>query len=476
MKFNSKRLIVVLSLILCVVMAFAACTTGDDTGKTNDTESVTLKPDNKEDNVAMLVKLINEAKLPAGTENELDAAQLTEIIKTLGEYVGEGNLNFEENGEKESAYIGIKNGVICMVDGESTQYMVLKNDKLLSVSKDEDDKWFAGVIADLNSILPGQGTEIPGMPEIDLSKVKLPEIKAEMITVDGNKYVISKDYIKSAVSSVITEFAKLTVPEGTSSIDAEAQINAMKSMIETYIDAFNPELYVNIESEVILGGGLSVNIEGANAEDVLGINKLQASIEVGVSGNNLESLKVKFVYRETADSKLYENSVDMKVMYAENNVSGLELKADINLGGLTMSTLTDDDDMPTGVIKADVSVKADVKLDLTKKTVGDELLSVNVSAEQSNFKAYSYNEDYELVLDENNTAEISKNKSSVKANAKAVAAENGFSFEFNCDTDMGGVKDNVKLSGTFVNGSAPNFKALPADAESAVNKAISENN
>lgn len=468
MKFNSKKLIAILSVILCAVMIFAACTTDEN----NEKESVTLKPDNQEDNVAMLVKLINEAKLPADAENVgVSSELLEEVMKQFKQQTCEGTVEVDVDGQKESAYAGLKDGILCLVSDETnTMYMTIK-DNMMVMAMSQEGQWFAQVLGDLNDIF-GSASGMPEMPEIDLSKIKLPEIKADMITVEGHKYVISKDYIKSALTNVISELAKLSLPEGMPSVEANAQINAIKGAIEAYIDAFNPEVYLNIESEVILGGGVSINIEGAEAEEVIGINKLSASIEFGMSGNNPESLKVDFSYRETSDGKLYENSIDAKIIYSEDKPCGMELKANINIGGVSVGSSMGEDGSYISTT-ADISATVDVKADATKSNVNDEMLKVNFSLNQSNFKAYTYNDDYELVLDDAFTAQIAKNKFSVNATANAVVTgEDKLTVNCTVNTDTNGEKSSVKVNGTFVEGSAPNFKALPAAASTAIDQAI----
>ena len=465
-------LFILISFVLCTTLLFSAC-----------------KTDNPENNRDAIVSMWNSElsgeSNGSGAENGavFDAAKWYEDVLSQ---IAECEITAELNGEQENLYLGIRDGVIySKADNSDASYAFITEDfKIVNVS--EYDGLLFSDVTDFSSVLG----MMSGEPESDgtstLPEIKLPEITKEMITItDDGKYVISNEYMTDVMTEVIMTLQGISGEETTdSSIAGESQKNAVKAMIETYMEALNMNFYLTAKSEKITGMGISMGAEGDDADELFGLEKLSASLTFDVDGDNnrVTGLDMVFEYQGKGAGKSYKSTLRIDTSYDDNGeFSKISVDADINIGGVTIDSSYSDsfDGEYTGTeIRGDLSAQADFVLDLGKMNEENgEVLNISLKTVIGNMKVYTVDM-YNETLDQELTSKLFDGTEyyfNISGKATAVD-ENSISVAANVNTNIGDEKIELKVAGNCTIGSADKFPTIPSDVIAEKDKALEEYN
>lgn len=262
-----KRLIPI-ALIVCMLFALVSC------------DFLFPEKNDPEKNMAHIVEALNSesaideifapqnaADSTVTPEEMLSPESLVEIIKGIAI---EGTVNTNLGGEAHSGYLGIKDGVIYVKEGENEQYIFIEDDlKIVTVDKIYGD-YYGAVNVELTQTLEtlkdylmstpsdDKDSNVEGKVEAEdniLANIELPEITAEDVTYDekNDRYVLSEEYVNEVIETVLDEILRESLP-GTSIVDR----NAQKAAMMEYVKELNVEFYFRAKFEKMLGFGASL--------------------------------------------------------------------------------------------------------------------------------------------------------------------------------------------------------------------------
>ena len=322
-----KKILVLISLILCLSMVFAACNAKDVEDDNNDA-GVEDRVDNVEANIAMLVKLLNtyenadqiytQVMDMTKQETTIDLSKVAEELKKV-EFQGSTHLAAFEDGEKLEEEvdfsIAIKDNNLHfegMADGDQIGLDAYLTDSLQFVlaawenyeGEIDIEEAFAIDINDImdtymemmeESMSQVTETEMP----IDLKEVVLGGIKAEDIEYKDGKYYLKKEAIYRSLMATVDSFIDAAADEGILPEGFDEQYDEIKGMVEKVVDAVELNIYFLIKYETIEGLGMNANVVIADLAEAMGedpadagdVEYIKAAFEVSING---ESASVEF--------------------------------------------------------------------------------------------------------------------------------------------------------------------------------------
>ena len=323
-----KKILVLISLILCLSMVFAACNAKDVEDDNNNDTGVEDRVDNVEANIAMLVKLLNtyenadqiytQVMDMTKQETTIDLSKVAEELKKV-EFQGSTHLAAFEDGEKledeVDLSIAIKDNNLHfegMADNDQIGLDAYLTDSLQFVFAAWEE--YEGEIdieeafaIDINDIMDtymemmeesmSQVTETE-MP-IDLKEVVLGGIKAEDIEYKDGKYLLKKEAIYRSLMATVDSFIDAAADEGILPEGFDEQYDEIKGMVEKVVDAVELNIYFLIKYETIEGLGMNANVVIADLAEAMGedpadagdVEYIKAAFEVSING---ESASVEF--------------------------------------------------------------------------------------------------------------------------------------------------------------------------------------
>ena len=322
-----KKILVLISLILCLSMIFTACNVKDVEDDNNDA-GVEDRVDNVEANIAMLVKLLNtyenadqiytQVMDMTKQETTIDLSKVAEELKKV-EFQGSTHLAAFEDGEKleeeVDLSIAIKDNNLHfegMADNDQIGLDAYLTDSLQFVFAAWEE--YEGEIdieeafaIDINDIMDtymemmeesmSQVTETE-MP-IDLKEVVLGGIKAEDIEYKDGKYYLKKEAIYRSLMATVDSFIDAAAEEEILPEGFDEQYDEIKGMVEKVVDAVELNIYFLIKYETIEGLGMNANVViadlaeamGEDPEDAGDVEYIKAAFEVSING---ETASVEF--------------------------------------------------------------------------------------------------------------------------------------------------------------------------------------
>ena len=323
-----KKILVLISLILCLSMVFAACNAKDVEDDNNNDTGVEDRVDNVEANIAMLVKLLNtyenadqiytQVMDMTKQETTIDLSKVAEELKKV-EFQGSTHLAAFEDGEKLEEEvdfsIAIKDNNLHfegMADGDQIGLDAYLTDSLQFVlaawenyeGEIDIEEAFAIDINDImdtymemmeESMSQVTETEMP----IDLKEVVLGGIKAEDIEYKDGKYYLKKEAIYRSLMATVDSFIDAAADEGILPEGFDEQYDEIKGMVEKVVDAVELNIYFLIKYETIEGLGMNANVVIADLAEAMGedpadagdVEYIKAAFEVSING---ESASVEF--------------------------------------------------------------------------------------------------------------------------------------------------------------------------------------
>ena len=268
-----KKLLVLISLILCFSMLFVAC------GKENNNGEENIQPeDNIEANIAKLVSELNKgdsfADLFDSAKTTVDYKELVAELKKVSAQ-GAIDLTATTDGEDVGTVTGsfaIKDNVLHAeanngeetvgIDGSISDAFKL----VFATWIDEEVELDIGEVAAFdieaiwNEMMEMADESMAEEMPIDLSELKLPEFKAENFKYEDGKYVLDKNFIYDSIVATAESFIDAAKEEGL--IDEEMgideQFEEIKEQAKAVVDAIEFKLYYLVKYEVIEGMGVSV--------------------------------------------------------------------------------------------------------------------------------------------------------------------------------------------------------------------------
>lgn len=465
-------LFILISFVLCTTLLLSAC-------KTDNPEK------NRDAIVSMWNSELSGESNGSGAENGVgfDAAKWYEDVLSQ---IAECEISAELNGDKESLYLGIKDGTVYSKAGNSDAGYAFITDDFKIVSVSEYDGQLYSDVTDLSPVFGMLAGGSESGDSDTLPEITLPEITKEMITItEDGKYVISNEYMTDLMTEVMMVLQGIGGEETTdSSIAVESQKNAVKAMIETYMEALNMNVYLTAESEKITGMGISVSAEGDDADELFGLEKLSASLTFDVDGENnlVTGLDFAFEYREKGADKSYNSALSIDTSYNDKGeFSKISVDADINMGGITIDSsehYSSDGEYTGTRVKGDLSAQFDFVYDSEKMNEENgEVLNISLKTVIGNMKAYTVDM-YNEILDQELTSKMFDGVEyyfNINGNATAVD-ENSISVAANVTTNIDGAKTEMKFSGECKFGSADKFPAIPSDVIAEKDRALKDYN
>lgn len=288
-----KKLLVFISLILCITMLFVSCA---DKDIVDDEEEYAQPVDNVEDNVNMLVEELNKAET---LQELIDNSQTTidgkELVAELNKLSASGKTTLTmytdgyKNGTVEGEFAIKKNNLYASatnVDGEQVGINAKINDAMNLAfavwNKDGDDieiaeseaidleEFFEACNVEIGNSLSINTNDIP----VDLSEIKLPEFTKDNIVYKDGKYFIDNNFLYDAIIvtvDAIIDSAKNNGEEFPE--DFDELYEAFLDQARDVVDIIDFELYYFIELKTIQGFGMSFDFDVEKVAEVLDVDK-----------------------------------------------------------------------------------------------------------------------------------------------------------------------------------------------------------
>lgn len=471
-----KKLLVLISLILCVSMLFAAC------GKKND-ENVQPE-ENVEANIDKIISELNKADslqdVFGTVKANVDYEQLVAELKKVSAK-GAIDLTATEDGEDVGTVTGsfaIKDNVLHAEanNGEETvgiDASISDAYKLVFAAWiDEEVELDIGEVMafDIAAIYEELMAQVEtGMEEempIDLSEIKLPEFTEEHIKYEDGKYILDKQFLYDSIVTTAEAIIDAAKDEGliTEDMDIDSQIADIKEKAQKVVDVVELDIYYVVKSEVIEGMGVSVNVKSADlakaleadAED-MGFDYIKASIEATMTGS-----KASLEYKELEDSHINKMSYDVKFLFDGEAICGVDMKYDIDMkttSNYESGSPADDEygywskNEHTSITKQSVALKFDLsKFDDANATVLDA--SIKVSSENSSINEHGSNHEATVKNESSSTndLEITMSVKTTEANKADVVMNGNSHYTYTSTDDYNEDEDSsstVGLHGTI---------------------------
>ncbi len=471
-----KKLLVLISLILCVSMLFAAC--AKDGGQEN------VQPEeNVEANIDKVITELNKGEtledILGTVKTTVDYEQLVAELKKVSAK-GAIDLTATEDGEDVGTVTGsfaIKDNVLHAEanNGEETvgiDASISDAYKLVMATwgyeDGEDLDVFEALAFDIAAIYDEMMAQVEeGMEEempIDLSEIKLPEFTEEHLKYEDGKYILDKQFLYDSIVATAEAIIDAAKEEGviTEDMDIDTQIADIKEKAQKVVDVVDLEIYFVVKSEVIEGMGVSVNVKSADlakaleadAED-MGFDYIKANVEATLTGS-----KASLEYKELEDSHINKMSYDVKFLFDGEAICGVDMKYDIDTKTTSHSEHKSDDEYGywskyehTSITKQSATLKFDLsKFDDANATVLDASIKVDSENSSVNEHGSNYDETVKNESSSTNDMEITMTVKTTEANKADIAMSGNSHYTYTTtdeDYEDEDTSSTVGLHGTI---------------------------
>ena len=319
-----KLLALILALILCLSAAvvFTSCNSSDDKGAdaTDNNGVDATEPEPTEPpspvNKEVATKAFN--KIDLATFFSTTDSSLEELRKLSAK--AELNVNAPE--ESGTVTAAIKDGVFYISAKEDSSAEV--GEEFGKISEDKIVRYALvnGVWDTVNEIPlnpEDMFVETGVAPEDFISKIKIPELKAEHLTEKGDMLLVSNDYIYELVAENIAVIAGEEIP-------AES-LEEVKAELKADLESAGLEILVATGAEEITKIAVSVKPTDES------FDFKSAKIEVALTDDakNLKSVKAEWT-ANVGDMDLNEvrtSKIELSTVVVENELVGAKAKAEI---------------------------------------------------------------------------------------------------------------------------------------------------
>ncbi|MBQ4091056.1 MAG: hypothetical protein IJC64_01935 [Clostridia bacterium] len=379
-----------------------------------------------EKNIDSIVSSVNEGidvdEIVKG-EEDLEMQDAIEQIKAeLAKLLLEIKFSTTVDKDPATGYIGIKDRVIYSEVAGSKSYTFIEDDfKLVTVTDDGFGSGLYGSVDDsiyyyIQSMSVGEEENDKTQEFLDsIYDMRLPEISVEDMTYRDGKYYVSAEYIDKALTELADELMgeyKNAFPDSVT----DDMIAQTKEALSEYVDKLGLEFWFNAEYETITGLGFSFVADSEFSQE-LGCETLSAMI-------NVNGGKTEIDIYATADGKTAALNVVCEVTVdAEGKPVQLNAKIDAQL---PYSTYDYSEELGQIMLEGDSKLSVDCKVDLSKINAGGDIVSVELSYNVDDFKAYTMDiETWEPTYNEDITAEYADHTVVLTTNATVTSVNAG---------------------------------------------------
>lgn len=450
---------ILLTLVLCLSGILVSCTPKDDVPETNQ---------NPESDKQVISDKLSEGSIGdifeklEGAETSLD---LSAFYEKLAKISFSSELDLDTKWIDSVLFLSMNNGVIEAKRPERNYYVVL--DKDFSVTTLSGYPYSEGYWITSEEMIPWD-IEMPsddqsledalGLSEETLELIKgfsFPKIDKDDIKLDGDWYIIPHKYYEEVVKSVLDLIVEISELEGEEAPTEEEYNEALDEVMKV-VEALGLEVGFAVAGENIVGIKVSVNLDSEKmsqidgdkiavpytisaeeddnnkkleadveiwlTDDALFLSSIAISLDVDMDGSYAHGyLNYKYSYKGSmlsgvslkADMELAETEEDVisikgefstELIFDENEVCGLSVDADMDITNISIGgdyyTLKDGGYEYVTCL-GDVNMDASFIIDLSKTDdVGEEIISADIDCEVNGKSLYYYTYDdstYETV-------------------------------------------------------------------------------
>ena len=318
-----KLLAIILALILCLSVAavFTSCNSSDDKGAdaTDNNGADATEPEATEPPSPVNKEVATQAfnKIDLATFLSTTDSSLEELRKLSAK--AELNVNAPE--ESGTVTAAIKDGVFYLSAKEDSSaeggeiFGKISEDKIVAF------ELINGVWETVNEIPlnpEDMFAETGVAPEDFISKIKIPELKAEHLTEKGDMLLVSNDYIYELIAENLTVIAGEEIPE--------TDLAEIKTEIKDSLKAAGIEVFVATGHEEITKFAISVKPTEKGE-----FQSIYAEIALTDDAKNLKSVKAEWT-ANVGDMDLNEvrtSKIELDTVIVENELVGAKAKAEI---------------------------------------------------------------------------------------------------------------------------------------------------
>ena len=311
-----KLLALILALMLCIsaTVVFASCNKTDDNNTVDATEPEPTEPPSPV-NKEVATKAFN--KIDLATFLSTTDSSLEELRKLSAK----AELDVTLPDESGSVTAAIKDGVFYLsAKGD-------ESDKEEMFGKIGEDKIVVfelinGVWETVNEIPlnPEDMFAQTGVaPEDFISKIKIPELKAEHLTEKGDMLLVSNDYIYELIANNIATFYGEEIPE--------TDLAEVKTEIKEFLKTAGIEVFVATGHEEITKFAISVK----PTEDEGEFKSLYLEIALTDDAKNLKSVKAEWTafIGNPEMNEVKTSKIELNTVIVENALVGVKANAEI---------------------------------------------------------------------------------------------------------------------------------------------------
>ena len=316
-----KLLALILALMLCIssTVVFASCNKTDDKNNAKDDATNATEPEPTEPpspvNKEVATKAFN--KIDLATFLSTTDSSLEELRKLSAK--AELNVNAPE--ESGTVTAAIKDGVFYLsAKGDESEkeeiFGKIGEDKILAFELIE------GVWETVNEIPlnpEDMFAETGVAPEDFISKIKIPELKAEHLTEKGDMLLVSNDYIYELIAENLAVIAGEEIPE--------TDLAEIKTEIKDSLKAAGIEVFVATGHEEITKLAISVK----PTEDEGEFKSLYLEVALTDDAKNLKSVKAEWTafIGNPEMNEVKTSKIELNTVIVENALVGVKANAEI---------------------------------------------------------------------------------------------------------------------------------------------------
>ena len=510
-----KFFIALLAMILCFSMLLTACGDAASQDKDKDDEEENETEAGSSDEKQLIIDTIAAFNLKEIVDTALSSLEsgsvgtMDEIMNTVFEALdatnAEADIDITFNGETGNLYAGFKNNVFQTIltdpNGEAMGgYAVINGDSAFTFGSLDNNSYEVDGITDIKGLL----TQVD-MPDIKeqldayltddimniIGEFKLPELKKDYLTKDGDFYYISQEYYEEIAEKVldfVIDVMKAT--DITEDIPSGAELDAFKGMISGVLEALDLKIGLAAGKDTICGFAISVDADinalaeyfGGSAGDVeampaMSANAHEQKVKVefkALAEKDLSAPKyVKFDMDLAIEDVEITASANLDIIVKNNELKGATMSLTASVNNAQIAYDDEYNESTDSYIATEVYGNIDVNftstIDISDIEKADsEICSYELSVvgtpksydvyDTSSGEPFDKNvnlNDYMVNINSDGSIVV-KSKGSANVNAAVSAL-------------VEGVNTNINVSGNVNWISAPNFKALPSEIANATN-------
>ena len=516
-----KFFIALLAMILCFSMLLTAC--GDTAKKGKDKDKEKETETGSSDEKQLIIDKIAEFNLKEIVDTVLSGLEsgnmgnmgdmMNTVFEALDATNAEANIDITYNGETGNMYAGFKDNVFQAVmaapNGETEGvYATIKDGNAFVFMPYNGGAFEVNGITDMMGLL--SQAEMPDIKEQlnayltdDIMNIigefKLPELKKEDLTKDGDFYYIATEYYEKLAEDVLNFVIDIMEAANmTEELPTGAELDAFKGMIAGVLEALNLKIGLAAGNDTICGFAISVDVDiNALAEYFGGGAESEAAPMPAAASAEATEQKVKVEFKALATKDLsapeyvtfnldmaiedfqITAAANLDVIVTDNELKGATMSLTASVDNVQMSyddTYNESTDSYIATeIYGDIDIEFTGSIDISNiEKAGSEICSYDLSVKGTP-KRY---ESYDTSTDEPyfNTVNIDNYKVSIESDGSVVVSSKGSAnVSSTISALVEGESTNVSVSGNVNWLSAPGFKALPSELTNVTSSGFAKN-